>query len=728
MQHQKKSAIPLIIHFFCSILFLSSACRPFAQELPTIHAKFTTSGVLIDGDLSEDAWKDAPSTGSFTLVDGEKKVREQSNALLLQDKDNLYVGFVCHDSDIKNIKAGGKIFDGDSVELFLDPGRTCSYTHIGINPNGKVYFAWQFGDRKNNARAIGKLYENRWQAEIMIPFRDLNWPKPGEIKPVWGVNFCRGNPRLKEYSCWSPTLGGFHNPIRFGNLNNIKVDAKACYLAQQESSSKPKSLISISTDQTFYSATTRMRVDIKLNTDQSLKGKRLNVAVLDKDKKIRLQKEIQPILLLNQEQIDISSLPEGDYELSVSFTDGDRTLSESSKSFYRVKTPPLPKDRVEIKDGVLHLNDRPELPIFLYFGSRWGHFKDMTLKDVDDAAAKGFTALLPSWQFLKQEILENEKIWSEQNDPSAIKFIKESSLSFQEVLDAAHKNNLKVISFIQFWRAKELNDRQIGAAGKMVLKYREHPAILAWHSNDETDGWTELNNQTCKLCKELDPRHPVFLNLIHAVASNRDAADILSTDPYPIGKCSIMQVPNHADVLQKVIGSNPRQTPWLVLQMFGSPREGWPRCPTPREERCMTFLALNHGAKGLGYFTYHPEISRKKDGEKFLSEELWSYMKELNAQTRDMSLPYLLGRDMKVASCDSDQLDIAVKKYRNEVFIIACNSKEKEVRGNITLKNLSLPKDLEVRFESRKAAVSNNVISDHFAAYDVHIYHFTLND
>jgi len=63
--------------------------------------------------------------------------------------------------------------------------------------------------------------DERWQAEMVIPFADLGvgTPKP---KAVWRANFYRFN-REKglqpELLSWSPTrLPGFHQPARFGYL------------------------------------------------------------------------------------------------------------------------------------------------------------------------------------------------------------------------------------------------------------------------------------------------------------------------------------------------------------------------------------------------------------------------------------------------------------------------------------------------------------------------------
>jgi hypothetical protein len=262
------------------------------------------------------------------------------------------------------------------------------------------------------------------------------------------------------------------------------------------------------------------------------------------------------------------------------------------------------------------------------------------------------------------------------------------------------------------------------AGGKIILKYRNDPAILCWKSHDETDGWIDLNRETYNMYKNLDPYRPVYLNLINAVPSNKDNADILSTDPYPIGKALITKVSVHVDILRKVLGERPDQSYWVVLQIFGSPVEKWPRCPTPQEERCMTFLALNHGAKGLSYFAYNPEITRKEGGHKFLSEELWQSMKELNRQTKQMSLPYLIGKKISGVSSDRNEIDLAAIEYKGVVYIIACNTIDSQVNAEIKLPSGKKPEKADVEFEERDVPVENGFIKDAFSPYAVHIYKY----
>ncbi len=59
----------------------------------------------------------------------------------------------------------------------------------------------------------------------------------------------------------------------------------------------------------------------------------------------------------------------------------------------------------------------------------------------------------------------------------------------------------------------------------------------------------------------------------------------------------------------------PESEIWAVIQAFGGPeraKHGWPRLPTYKEIRCLSYLAIVHGATGLMYYTY-PSVHKNKE-------------------------------------------------------------------------------------------------------------------
>ncbi|OQA85989.1 MAG: Beta-galactosidase [Lentisphaerae bacterium ADurb.Bin242] len=708
-----------------------SGMGALAADLPAVKANHTWIPVNIDGELEDQVWGDiASSVDGFILYNNGEKATENTKAYITYDRKYLYVAFVCYDSDISGLKGGDRIFNGDCVEVFIDPGRSLEYTHVAVTPDGKIYLAWQQNDRKNSVRAAAKRFSDRWQVEIAIPFTDIKMPDAAAMKPDWGINFCRAMPRKKEFSCWAPTLAEFHNPTRFGNMRGIRdIDTRKIRLVQNSKAADSPDALQVVTDRSFYDVQKQITVCIELKNPLDLKGKSLRLSVVDEKGKLRGEKEIKDILLTNKETFDVASLPDGNYFLKTEVLENGKPVAAAEKFFGKFAPMKKPESCAEIRNGILYADGKPYLPTGIWFGAPWHQYKDLSESDLADVADKGFTAILPSWGFFKDEFAAYGEIAKRAASDGRLKFAASNPFNMERLLDTARSNKLQVIFNIPFfWRTESLDDDQIRVGGEIVRKYRNHPAVLCWNSNDETDGWNALNRETYRLYKELDPHRPVYLNLIYAVPSNRDAADILSTDPYPIGKAPITKVAAHGNMIREALRDYPSKSAWLVLQLFGSPAEKWPRCPTPAEERCMTFLALNHGAKGLVYFTYRPKAARIEGGSKFLSEELWQSMKELNRQTKEMALPYLLGKDAAGISCNDKSIDLAAREYNGKVYIIACNTRDVPLDAvDIEIGSGALPKEVAVKFENRNVPLENGrTVKDSFSGYAVHIYTYAL--
>lgn len=96
--------------------------------------------------------------------------------------------------------------------------------------------------------------------------------------------------------------------------------------------------------------------------------------------------------------------------------------------------------------------------------------------------------------------------------------------NIDDILADAQKNGLKVT--IGFWLGHKRHGfnysdadavkRQLENCRKGILKYRNHPALLMWAAGNEMEQgddnqalWRAVND-VAKLCKELDPNHPVM--------------------------------------------------------------------------------------------------------------------------------------------------------------------------------------------------------------------------
>ena len=136
--------------------------------------------------------------------------------------------------------------------------------------------------------------------------------------------------------------------------------------------------------------------------------------------------------------------------------------------------------------------------------------------------------------------------------------------------------------------------------------------LLGFYIEDEPEGRSVDPVQLATLRAALRRDHPgapaaIAILRPQMVAEYRHAADIFLLDPYPVPHMPMTWL---SDCIEEAARHVSRDRLWAVIQAFGGEKfrpEGWPRPPTAAEMRCLTYLALVHGARGLFYFSY-PEV------------------------------------------------------------------------------------------------------------------------
>ena len=154
------------------------------------------------------------------------------------------------------------------------------------------------------------------------------------------------------------------------------------------------------------------------------------------------------------------------------------------------------------------------------------------------------------------------------------------------------------------------------------------------------------------LLRELDPKHPVWMNhaprnqIAQLAAFNR-AADIVGCDIYPVREFET----GHSDIAERTLAAvgaytirmqaaAPAKPVWMVLQGFGwhdlfpdqDPEKG--RRPTLEETRFMAYDAIVNGARGILYWGTHMV---EKDSQFW--EDLLTVVAELDALKPVLAAP-----------------------------------------------------------------------------------------
>ena len=225
--------------FFFSLLIVGYASTSRGSEVRKIPAIKISAPIKIDGDLSDEGWKNIEPINrfiQFTPFNGETSPLKTEVKIVYDDK-SIYFAFYCVDLDPENISASvtrrdAELKQDDAVIVMLDTfndNRTC-YTFgtnlLGTQFDGKVADNGRSEDDNwdESWQSAAKRVEDGWTAEISIPFSILKFKSGKGI--IWGLNIGRNYPRTRELSFWAGPLEKENRVSQFGKLVNLDLQPK----------------------------------------------------------------------------------------------------------------------------------------------------------------------------------------------------------------------------------------------------------------------------------------------------------------------------------------------------------------------------------------------------------------------------------------------------------------------------------------------------------------------
>ncbi|MBM3265644.1 MAG: carbohydrate binding family 9 domain-containing protein [candidate division Zixibacteria bacterium] len=219
-----------------------------AAENYLLYAYKTTDEVKLDGKLSEPDWQMAqPAKDFFQFQPDEGNPATQPTEVrVMYDGENLYVGFMCYDSEpdklnARDMQRDARIgFSNDMAQVVIAPlaGGREAY-NFQTNPNGARTdsFVSQEGanvdqDWNGNWNAVASRHAHGWTAEFMIPFHVLRFSS--QPMQTWSINFGRRIQRTREDTYWVPISrkDGQRGLYRFGKggrltgLENVQAGGR----------------------------------------------------------------------------------------------------------------------------------------------------------------------------------------------------------------------------------------------------------------------------------------------------------------------------------------------------------------------------------------------------------------------------------------------------------------------------------------------------------------------
>ena len=192
-----------------------------------VNAARITDEITLDGLLDEAAWELVePATDFIQRFPNTGQIAEERTEVrFLYDDENIYISFVCFDSEIGRAVVTQLTEDfnfrgSDSVSLIFDSlhdqrsGFSFVVNVAGARADQQIVNSGFNTDWDGVWDAQTSQNEEGWIAELRIPFRTLRFSS--DPTQVWGVNMSRRLLRLNEESYWAPI------PVRY-NLARVSL-------------------------------------------------------------------------------------------------------------------------------------------------------------------------------------------------------------------------------------------------------------------------------------------------------------------------------------------------------------------------------------------------------------------------------------------------------------------------------------------------------------------------
>ena len=423
--------------------------------------------------------------------------------------------------------------------------------------------------------------------------------------------------------------------------------------------------------------------------DYDLVGIYLRILSELKDIKGNILAKLEIALSEEKEAIISLPLPElkpGEYDFICHLLSNEKELGKISE---RVSVTQRIKAKVYIDEKQrLIVDGKPFFPIGLYLGPT----EDEHLERISQA---GFNTIL----CYGYGVGENPEAYMER----------------------ARKYGLKVIYSVKDFYEGTAYFPQMGKSGlelakDYVLKFRDHPALLAWYINDELPiAYIPKLTEMYELIKSLDPNHPQ-LQVLYEIPDLElyyNCTDIMGVDPYPIPSRPISMVSEWTSSAVKAI-SNAKPV-WVVPQIFDwsvyNPANE-PREPTFEEKKNMFYQALINGAKGLIAYSYFDLLRTTggKEASKELFEKRWKEVCEIIAEIKRIVPAILEGEDLGKLKRIPENVGFQARGflYKGNLYILTANTSNDKLSISIPL----LLKGFKsaTNFSGEKMVIKDNIL------------------
>jgi hypothetical protein len=230
---------------------LAAACGACTRKSEMVAApdkviavKRAAGPITVDGVLDEASWRGAARTGAFGTADGKGSPILRTEAMLLWDDQNLYLGFEVEDPDVwaQYATDDNPIYNEEVVEFFANPNDDQrEYYEFQVSPSNVHFDAFFPSHRSDLRKAMAwtaawrsavKVHgtlnkrddlDKGYTVEIAIPFAAFHvvGGRPPRAGAHWRADMFRferpARGQTREAHGWSPTPNwDFHSMKDWG--------------------------------------------------------------------------------------------------------------------------------------------------------------------------------------------------------------------------------------------------------------------------------------------------------------------------------------------------------------------------------------------------------------------------------------------------------------------------------------------------------------------------------
>lgn len=165
---------------------------PLLLKAQTLHVAPTDSAIHIDGLLTERIWQRAQVATEFiqNFPNDTARAYNRTDVRMTYDAGHLYLAVVCYDKDpnkrhiAASLKRDFEWDANDNFTVYMDPfgdrinGFTFNVTPYGVEREGQLFNGERVAPEWDNKwRSAVKTFDDRWQAELVIPFKSFRYRK-----------------------------------------------------------------------------------------------------------------------------------------------------------------------------------------------------------------------------------------------------------------------------------------------------------------------------------------------------------------------------------------------------------------------------------------------------------------------------------------------------------------------------------------------------------------------